>query len=75
MYDTGIYTLANGQKYKGGWVDNQKHGRGSMICADDNIYNCEWRKGIRHGNGTCTLDSRNKSKEIVWIIRNTTGSK
>ena len=52
-----VYTFANGDKYKGEWKNEQKHGYGGMIVlpTDDRpssmIYTGGWKNNMHHGYG------------------------
>lgn len=37
--------------YKGSWVNDEKNGKGSMKYSNDDIYNGDWKKGLKDGLG------------------------
>eukprot|EP00425_Heterocapsa_triquetra_P009521 CAMPEP_0195132914 /NCGR_PEP_ID=MMETSP0448-20130528/147803_1 /TAXON_ID=66468 /ORGANISM="Heterocapsa triquestra, Strain CCMP 448" /LENGTH=1116 /DNA_ID=CAMNT_0040170945 /DNA_START=169 /DNA_END=3519 /DNA_ORIENTATION=- len=51
----GMYTYAGGQatykQYSGQWLDNKKHGFGTLIFRDGSAYVGQWKASKRHGIG------------------------
>lgn len=42
----------DGSKYTGQWMDNKKHGNGTMEWYDGRVYKGEWIEGTQYGEGT-----------------------
>lgn len=49
---------ANGDKYEGGWRDNQKNGKGTYVYANGDVYEGNWKNDLRSGEGTTLADRR-----------------
>lgn len=47
-----MFKWASGNKYSGGYKDDERDGYGEMYWVDGSVYKGEWRKGIQHGQGT-----------------------
>ncbi|XP_054289764.1 MORN repeat-containing protein 3-like [Macrosteles quadrilineatus] len=41
----------SGEKYKGEWKNNLKHGKGSQLWKNKHMYEGDWLNGQRHGYG------------------------
>ncbi|KAA8537330.1 hypothetical protein F0562_026983 [Nyssa sinensis] len=50
MDGDGTYTGSSGT-YKGAWVMNLKHGKGTKHYANGDHYDGEWRRGLQEGQG------------------------
>ncbi|XP_047340912.1 phosphatidylinositol 4-phosphate 5-kinase 6-like [Impatiens glandulifera] len=50
MDGTGTYTGGEGT-YKGNWVSNLKHGKGTKNYANGDYYDGDWRRGLQEGQG------------------------
>uniref|UniRef100_A0A5B7APR2 Phosphatidylinositol 4-phosphate 5-kinase n=1 Tax=Davidia involucrata TaxID=16924 RepID=A0A5B7APR2_DAVIN len=50
MDGEGTYTGCSGT-YKGAWVMNLKHGKGTKHYANGDYYDGEWRRGLQDGQG------------------------
>lgn len=48
----GICTYLDGSFYRGGWVDNKRHGEGALENFDRSYYKGSWVNDIREGKGT-----------------------
>ncbi|XP_065117867.1 MORN repeat-containing protein 3 [Paramisgurnus dabryanus] len=58
---------ANGDRYRGEWLDNKKHGNGMQVWKKTGIiYDGEWSFGKRHGYGVLTKFHR-EQKEYVRV--------
>ena len=42
MHGEGMFTWPNGNKYDGGYKNDQRHGQGSFLWADGRTYIGEW---------------------------------
>ena len=42
---------SSGASYEGQWLNNMRHGKGTMRFNDD-VYVGDWQQDKRHGNGT-----------------------
>ena len=50
----GHYIYPDQSEYDGGWLDNMKHGEGTL-SSSEGTYKGQWRNGKRHGRGTMSL--------------------
>jgi len=53
---TGIFIYPNGDIYKGEWLDNMRHGEGTITYEGSaarrgDIYDGTWKENMRHGKG------------------------
>ena len=61
MY-TGIYNYSNGAAYMGQWNGGKRHGNGTLISANEDVYYGEW---ILHtGPHSCFI--RQQLRGPVW---------
>ncbi|RVE59414.1 hypothetical protein OJAV_G00188150 [Oryzias javanicus] len=49
---TVYYNESKTSWYKGGWVMNDREGRGERCYPSGNTYSGEWKRNARHGEGT-----------------------
>lgn len=54
------------QRYEGGFVDDKRYGFGTMYYSTGNIYEGEWRNGVRHGQGTMHWTHAHERYEGEW---------
>ncbi len=45
--------------YYGEMVNNMKHGKGIMLCGENQVYEGEWRLNLKHGKGFEVFESGN----------------
>lgn len=49
----GVYVHSDQSKYEGQWKEDQRHGKGKEVWADDSaVYEGEFVMGIKEGLGT-----------------------
>ena len=58
----GIFTWPNGERYNGGWKDDQRCGQGEMIYINGDIYQGDWKEDKRNGKGMITHPNGKKEK-------------
>ena len=42
---------SDSKEYRGGWLDDLKHGKGRKVFEDGDIYDGEWLGDKKHGKG------------------------
>ena len=47
----GTYYYANGDRYEGDWVNNNKSGSGTFVYSTGDRYEGEWKNGEKNGKG------------------------
>ena len=45
LHGEGVYSYANGDCYRGEFMNDLPHGHGVYILANGNIYSGKWEKG------------------------------
>ena len=50
----GFRKYANNDKYEGEFVDNQRYGKGTLVCFNGDRYEGEWKNDLFNGNGVFT---------------------
>ena len=56
-----VYNEA-GERYKGSWKGNKRHGKGVFFYKSGNRYEGEWKDDRRHGLGTLYILEHEESK-------------
>jgi len=56
-FRVGEIVLPSGEHYSGSLLGNVPEGSGKYVWSDGCIYEGEWRRGMRHGNGTLIFPS------------------
>lgn len=51
----GVMEFANGDRYEGGWLNNEKNGRGTYKYSNGNKYEGEFKDNMKHGKGSCSI--------------------
>eukprot|EP01034_Spumella_vulgaris_P033930 gene33930-41850_t len=51
---TAMACAPDGWEYVGDFVDNRRHGNGTMTHSDGSVYVGEWARGKCHGQGRYT---------------------
>eukprot|EP00927_Polykrikos_kofoidii_P028128 TRINITY_DN24610_c0_g1_i1.p1 TRINITY_DN24610_c0_g1~~TRINITY_DN24610_c0_g1_i1.p1 ORF type:complete len:530 (+),score=85.42 TRINITY_DN24610_c0_g1_i1:44-1633(+) len=62
----GERVLADGSTYRGGWLDELRHGFGVQIFPDGTTYEGQWRAGLHHGSGKFSHRDRD-SYDGEWV--------
>jgi len=47
-------------------IASQRHGKGTMSMANGDVYQGEWRAGLKHGPGTYFYEATQKRYDGVW---------
>ena len=50
----GIFFYSNGDKYKGEWKDDKRHGNGVIFYSNGHKYDGQWENDKKHGMGKFT---------------------
>ena len=50
-------------KYNGEWVNDKKHGYGTSIYSQGQIYDGKWSEGLWHGQGKLTKYKEGNEKK------------
>ena len=64
----GILRLANGMKYRGGFLNGEEHGNGVAVDADGTRYEGTFEEGQRHGKFIIKDASGNIVRECVYSL-------
>ncbi len=51
----GVIVLPNGDKYKGEWEDDKRHGKGKLTSPNGAVYDGDWANDMREGYGVVTV--------------------
>ena len=51
-----------GERYKGSWKNNKRHGKGVFFYKSGNRYEGEWKDDKRHGLGTLYILEEDENK-------------
>ena len=65
MKGYGVYTWKDGQKYSGEYLNDLKHGQGTLEHPTGRVYTGGWENGWQHGEGMYT-DSKGTKKRGLW---------
>ena len=49
-----------GDIYEGDWIDDERHGKGTLSMANGDVYQGEWRNNLKHGPGTYFYEATQK---------------
>lgn len=66
MQGQGTCYWANGDKYVGSFVNDQRHGYGTYYYNSGNRYEGEWKEDKKHGQGTYYNKSSNTDTKGIW---------
>lgn len=57
----GVFQWESGNRYRGYYEKDQRHGYGEMYWNDGSIYKGKWKNGLQHGEGILQMpDGRTK---------------
>ena len=59
------YQYEDGSKYEGGWLNNKRHGKGTLTTADGFIFMGQFKNGEPEGKGILRTPS-GEEKKVVW---------
>lgn len=59
----GEYHYVSGAKFKGGWLNNLKHGESVTVFEDDTEYHCQFLNGLKHGKALIVSPDGKKMSE------------
>jgi len=60
LKDRVVLSWESGDRYEGGWKEDNPHGRGTYWYADGNSYDGQWAWGSKEGKGTFSWTSGEK---------------
>lgn len=66
---SSYHIYRSGNMYDGEWLDNKRHGEGTMYWKSRNeVYSGQWEQGVQHGYGkhTWILETNDDSQVCVF---------
>ena len=68
--DSSLYNVelewSSGEKYKGGWKDRKRNGKGKNTYSNSDVYDGDWKDNKRHGFGSMICYKPNCPDVIEW---------
>mmetsp|Transcript_32270 Transcript_32270/g.43697 ORF Transcript_32270/g.43697 Transcript_32270/m.43697 type:complete len:133 (-) Transcript_32270:613-1011(-) len=61
----GSYSLQDGTKYEGMWIEDRKQGNGELLMSSGEIIKCTWDNDRINGEGTLK-DTKGNVIEAIW---------
>lgn len=61
----GVYTLSDGTRYDGMWVEDRKQGQGELFLPSKEVIRCSWENDRINGEGYIT-DAKGNRTQAIW---------
>ena len=64
-----MYDEEKKSRYIGSWLNDMKHGIGTMHFASGNIYTGEWRNNVKQGKGNMIWKEKGEEYSGEWEVK------